>query len=39
MNSDPGAALRAYETALRHATNLQQARYLTRQIDRLGGAN
>jgi RNA polymerase sigma factor (sigma-70 family) len=35
LAGDPGAALEAYRTAARRATNVQQQRYLNRQIARL----
>ena len=34
-HGDPAAALAAYQTAARHATNAQQQRYLSQQITRL----
>ena len=37
QGGDPAAALAAYQAAARHATNLQQQRYLRQQIARLQG--
>ncbi len=39
LEGDPEAALDAYRTAVRQATNLQQQRYLNRQIARLENSN
>ena len=38
MDGDPRAALDTYRAAARQATNLQQQRYLNRQIARLEGS-